>query len=263
MTDPGQRIALEILALVTPAIFVSRPDLFGIDTLLMTNLSLTSGNTPWSSHAYATYGFLLAMRRQDFPRAYALAEVGMALADRYSDPIQQCRTTHMAAFIQHFVRPIREAEALFRKGFQAGAESGELEWACFHAHFRAARVMFDGTNLMQAEAELERLRAFTVRAGNTHAVHLVDAVCFPLDFLLQSAPAGEIACEDLTETQQLETWANLGSHFAVFIYRVLRPMFCSCWAAAAKAWMKPCLLWTWLLMRPITPMLSLLTSCVP
>ena len=222
MADSGKSVALEILALVAPAIFVSRPELFKISSILMTNISLEYGHTTFSCYAYAVYGFILAMDRGEYRLAYDFGEIGMRLADQFGDPIQQCRTTHMAGFIQHYVAHIRETNHLFKKGFKAGVECGEIEWSCIHAHFRAARLAIEGTPLSEAQSELERLRDFTDRAGNLHAVHLIDAVRFPIAFLSEPSDRTEISCGSLSEAEQLHLWEMKESFFAIFIYRVLK-----------------------------------------
>jgi PAS domain S-box-containing protein len=219
MQSSATRLQLEILVRVNPAIFFRRPDMLGLNIVLMTNLSLEHGHTPVSAFAYAEFGFLCALESENYQRAYAFTLLGLQLADESLDPIQICRVTHLAAWIQHYTRPLHEADALYRKGFQAGSESGEMEWSAYHAYTRATRILLLGIELDAARREIEQLRDFVQRANSTAIVQLMDAVYVQIDFLTQTTSRQDL---ELRIDARLRLWRSSENPQAVFIFNSYR-----------------------------------------
>ncbi|HEY5960627.1 MAG TPA: AAA family ATPase, partial [Polyangiaceae bacterium] len=219
MRDPAAKLALELLVRVNPAIFFRRPDMLGLNIVLMANLSLEHGHTPVSAFAYAEFGFLCALECEDHGRAYAFTLLGLHLADASLDPIQICRVTHLAAWIQHYTRPLHEADELFHRGFQAGCDAGEMEWAAYHAYGHAARMLLSGTELDATRRELERLREYVQRANSVAIVQLLDALHGQIDFLVQVSKREDH--EARTEAR-LRLWCSGENPQAEFIHRSYR-----------------------------------------
>ncbi len=219
-TDPRARIAVALLGLATPALFIARPDLLPLCVAIMTRVSLASGNVSYSAYAYAFHGFLKAAMDGAHEEGVRWAELGMRLAHRFEDPIQVCRTSHLAAFFLHYVRPYREAEPLNLEGFAAGAQSGDMEFAGYHAHARVVRLFVQGTPLAEVRAELERSLEFTRSAQHAIASDIIEAVRDAVSFY--TGAAGRRGFLHADANGRVEAWTASGSLFAVFVYRVLQ-----------------------------------------
>ncbi|HWO13007.1 MAG TPA: hypothetical protein VNN80_26085, partial [Polyangiaceae bacterium] len=218
MRDPAARLALELLVRVTAAIFFHRPDMLQLDIVLMANLSLEYGNTPASAFAYVELGYLWTLEDRERGPAYAFAELGLQLAEHFGDPIQYCRAAHIAAWIQHHVRHHREAEPIYRRGFAAGSESGESEWAAYHCYLRAARILLLGEELEGGQREMERLRQYVERVSSHSIVELLDSLQRHIADLTRSPSDTQ---HEAKTAELIASWEAVNKQ-AVFIYRSFR-----------------------------------------
>ena len=176
-TSPHTVVALRLLAALCPLGYISDPLLWRVAAAKMVNMSLADGHTPDSALGYAFFGLLHSAVLHSYQRAYDLGRLGMALAERYSDASQLCKTTHMfCSAINHWSRPLREFDAANHRGFQAGLQSGELQYAGYHRYNRSLCLFHMGTDLKALIPALQELLVFSRKTKNQHATDPVVAV---------------------------------------------------------------------------------------
>ncbi len=214
VTSHEVAIALRLLANILPLCYIADPPLRLVATTKIVNLSLTHGHTPDSATGYAFFGLLQSSALHNYSEAYRFGQLAMALSDKYSDASQMCRTTHMfCTSINHWSRHLREFDAINRRGFQAGLQSGELQFAGYHRYNRALCLFHLGTNLKELVPELEDLIRFGRKTQNQHATDPVVAVMrATLDLAGETPEPGSFLFEHIHDSEFLE---DLGARAAM------------------------------------------------
>lgn len=155
MTDPTTLARMELLSNLLSAAFVCDPMLFAVMAARMVRLSLDHGNSVYSAFAYAVYGMLLIAFEQDFAHGHACARLGVTLARRFGDPVQECRTLHVfCVFVNHWRAPLASSLPLVRAAIVRGLEAGELQYAVLAQSTLIVVVYHLGIELSQVQVEL-------------------------------------------------------------------------------------------------------------
>ncbi|MBV1774636.1 AAA family ATPase [Burkholderiaceae bacterium DAT-1] len=143
----GERAVTELLALPpmqTPAIIMQMRILMTVHTTIyftgnyplyswvlarMVALSIAHGNLPESAKGYASFGNTIAANLADYQRGYDFGVLGVRLAEHYRNQSLKCKTNLiLSMFLNHWCRPMREADVFDEEGSQAGMEAGELQF---------------------------------------------------------------------------------------------------------------------------------------
>ena len=176
-TLPEIRIALKLLASICPLCYIYNPELCRVATLRMVNISLEHGHTPDSAFGYAFYGLFFSSFLKDYKSAYEFGELAIKLSEKFNSSAQKCKGTHVfAAFINHWSRHLNLIQKINDEGFQAGLESGELQFAGYHRYNRALCLFYMGKNLHALLPELKELMQFSQKTRNQHATDPIIAV---------------------------------------------------------------------------------------
>ena len=224
VTSHEVAIALRLLANILPLCYIADPPLRLVATAKSVNLSLTHGHTPDSATGYAFFGLLQSSALHNYPEAYRFGQLAMALSDKYSDASQMCRTTHMfCTSINHWSRHLREFDAINRRGFQAGLQSGELQFAGYHRYNRALCLFHLGTNLKELVIELEDLIRFGRKTHNQHATDPVLAVMrATLDLAGDTPEPGSFLFEHIQDSEFLDDLVSRSAMPTIAHYNIIK-----------------------------------------
>lgn len=135
VTDPAILIAMRLLMEIFPAAFLSGSgNLFPYLVLKSVNLSLCHGNCPESAFTYAAYGMLLCGELDEPALGYQYGKVGLAINERLDDLTLRSRVFYVyAMFVHHWSNHWSTLTPLFRKGVEAGYQSGDLLYLAYSA----------------------------------------------------------------------------------------------------------------------------------
>ena len=163
--DPRICSCLSLLANLVGPSYIAAPPLFGFLVGRMINLSLQHGNSVYSAFAYAAYGMILAGFQQDYVTAHAFGRLGVDLARRFDDPVQECRTLHVfASFVNHWRAPLKSSLALLRRAIERGLEGGELQFSAYAGSTLVVVTGYSGAALPTLAAEAESSLALALRS---------------------------------------------------------------------------------------------------
>jgi Nif-specific regulatory protein len=177
MSSREMRVAMQLLASLCPLCYIAHPQLCRVVSAKMVNLSLIHGHTPDSAFGYAFFGQMHSSVLHEYDAAYKFGQLAMALADKLEDSTQTCRTSHVfCAFINHWTRPLREFDAVNTRGFQAGLQSGEVQFAGYHRYNRALCLFHQGTDLRELLPQTEEWIRFGTRTRNQHVTDQITAL---------------------------------------------------------------------------------------
>ncbi|OMH37943.1 serine/threonine protein kinase [Motiliproteus sp. MSK22-1] len=133
--DPATLTAMRLLMEIFPAAFLSGSGkLFPYLVLKAVNLSLRHGNCPESAFAYAAYGMLLCGEFDEPAVGYQYGQVGLEINERLDDLTLRARVIYVyAMFVHHWSCHWSSLTPWFRKGIEAGYQSGDLLYLAYSA----------------------------------------------------------------------------------------------------------------------------------
>ncbi len=133
--DSATLTAMRLLMEIFPAAFLSGSgNLFPYLVLKAVNLSLRHGNCPESAFAYAAYGMLLCGELDEPAIGYQYGKVGLAINERLDDIALRARVIYVyAMFVHHWSNHWSSLTPWFRKGIEAGYQSGDLLYLAYSA----------------------------------------------------------------------------------------------------------------------------------
>ncbi|RDE22614.1 diguanylate cyclase [Motiliproteus coralliicola] len=133
--DPDTLSAMRLLMEIFAAAFLSGSgNLFPYLVLKSVNLSLRHGNCPESAFAYASYGMLLCGELDDPALGYQYSSVGLAISEHHDDLTLRARMIYVhAMFVHHWSNHWSSLTSWFRKGIEAGYQSGDLLYLAYSA----------------------------------------------------------------------------------------------------------------------------------
>ena len=178
---PGERrMAVRILATLAPITYFVDQTLYPFVVGTVTDLSMQHGPTPDTAFGYASFGLILASRRQ-FASAYLFGEAAAELADRYPDPGQQCKALQIVAnHVKLWGAPLHEADGLNERVYRLGLESGELQFAGYSRNNHVLNSFFMGMSLSRLDELIGEYLGFCRRTGNVIAEDTINSVRLPM-----------------------------------------------------------------------------------
>ena len=156
MTDQQKLAAMRILLRVTAAAFIATPVLYPLMVFQLVNLSLTYGNGPISSIAYANYGIILCGVVGDIESGYKFAQLALSVLNKFQAKHIKAQVLCIVnAFTLHWKQHAKEPLKNFQEAYQIGLETGDLEHAAWAAGFHSSYFSyFIGKELGELEREM-------------------------------------------------------------------------------------------------------------
>jgi predicted ATPase/class 3 adenylate cyclase len=152
LTDRPKILAIRLLMEIFAAAFLSGSgNLFPLLVLKSVNISLCSGNSPESAFSYAAYGMLLCGELDDPALGLEFGKLAVAMNDQFDDIGLKSRVIYLyAMFIHHWSNHWSSMTPLFRKGIEAGYQSGDLLYLAYSAQ---DCVIWDPTKELETAAQ--------------------------------------------------------------------------------------------------------------
>ena len=206
MTNPEMRAALNLLVSVDPAVYFTNAEFYGIIAAKMAALSIKYGPIAASAKSYASYGIILSAVLQEYRSGYEFARLGVNISDRFNDSSMKAKASNnLGNHVQHWVLPMKEAEAINNNGYQAGLESGELQFAGYITFHQIINSFVSGKVFSDILAVLDDYLKFTAKIKNLLAYHTIISCQLPIYNLSGLSPnPREFATKSLTEVDYIE-----------------------------------------------------------
>lgn len=187
LSEPAYRMILKLLISTSDAAYYISQDLFAILIVKAVNISLEYGHIPESSYAYSAYGFLLGSMIGNYRDGYAFGQLAVNLSNKFNHPAQKCQTCNMLGnFILPWVKQIQFADAINNEGYQAGLDSGELQFAGYILGNKVLNYFYQGKPLPELLAELAKFLQFSEQTKNQWATDALRACQMALLNLMDS-----------------------------------------------------------------------------
>jgi predicted ATPase len=161
MQQPEQKEATKLLIAMMPPAYFSRPDMWGFIVVKCARLLIEYGNDGDSSFGYTNYGLFLNVFFQQYRQGYEFGRVGLQLIEKFHNLSQKCPAACVfSTFISPWREPAKIGKKLALEGYQAGLESGNLQWAGYNLAYRLFTLLFIGDNLEDVQRDVETCLAF-------------------------------------------------------------------------------------------------------
>ncbi|MCP4129442.1 MAG: diguanylate cyclase [bacterium] len=148
MTNEHQLSIMRILREIISPSYIASPALYPLIITKRINLSIKYGNTGMSPPVYASYGVILCQHSNDFEPGNKFADLALKLAEQLQTRDVLARTYHIVyGLVRHWVVHVRETIEPLNKGFKAGIETGDFQFASYCLHFAGAFSLLSGVEL--------------------------------------------------------------------------------------------------------------------
>ncbi len=230
MSDPEQRIILELLSnTLVPARYTDSL-LFALLTVMNVNLSLRFGPTPKSSVGYTAYGMFLGSKMNNYREGYEFGELAFRVSERFHDLSQKCQACFVLGnYLSPWVKHLKWADDINSAGYEAGLASGEMQWTGYLVAYRQFQPFYRGAPLDFIQKTLPDSLAFTEKTKNQWAIDTLMGLQLALSDLQepdkQRSPVSKestAGSHPLVESEYLARCQEHKSFGAIGRYRVLK-----------------------------------------
>lgn len=179
MTDSDCLATMDVLSeLEAPASFTDR-NLFHLNILRMTNLSLQYGNCDASPCAYGLLNVILGLGMGDYDTALRFGQLGCDLVDKRGLNRFRARVhTFFGTFNLQWTRHFPLARSMLRRAMDEATSSGDLTFANYSRRSLVSNMLASGEPLAEVQQEGERALAFARQvqfglAADSFVTHLL------------------------------------------------------------------------------------------
>ncbi len=157
MTDPHLLVLIDIYITTGSAIYYTVPEILPYMIFKSVVLSNRHGHSRLSSYVYASYGFILCAALGNIDLGYRFAQLALYLKDKYKAKEFTAKINLLVnVFVIHWKDHLQDAVYPLLEGFQAGLETGDLEYACNCAHNYCLNLFLTSKELSFVELEMEK-----------------------------------------------------------------------------------------------------------
>ena len=180
MTDHEMQAAMRVLAFLTGPALYTDINLYHLHFCKMVNLSLRYGISDASTFGYAGFGVMLCVPFQRYAEGYRFAKLACDLVEKHGFVTYKAKVYLSMEMAALWTQPIEFGIELIRTAFRAGAETGDLAFACYSCMHLVTDLLIQGARLDDVWRESEIGLDF-VRKGKY--VDAVDAIINQQQFI--------------------------------------------------------------------------------
>jgi PAS domain S-box-containing protein len=147
MTNPEMQAAMRVLAFLTGPSLYTDVDLYYWHFCKMVNLSLRYGISDAAAFGYAGFGVLLCMPFQRYADGYRFAKLACDLVEKHGFSAYKSKIYLEMEMVALWTRPIEVGIEFTRAAFRAGAELGDLAFACYSCMHLITDLLIQGVPL--------------------------------------------------------------------------------------------------------------------
>jgi predicted ATPase len=164
MTDLEMHAAMRVLAFLTGPALYTDINLYHLHFCKMVNLSLRHGISDASTFGYAGFGVMLCLPFRRYTEGYRFGKLACDLVEKHGFTAYKAKVYLSMEMVVLWTQPIELGVELIRAALRAGAESGDLAFACFSCMHLVTDLLIQGAHLDDVWRESETCLDF-VRKG--------------------------------------------------------------------------------------------------
>ena len=213
---PEQKFAVKLLNSLGSPTYYSNHTLWMIVVMNLVNLSLQYGQLPESTYGYSEYGLILGSMLREYQAGYEFGQLSLKIAERFNDQAEKCKVCLViAGSVNHWVRPLKEDATTYMEGYQAGLESGELQFAGYNIGLQIISCFYQGIDLDSLNLKILDYLKFAQQTQNQIVLDYLMGCHFAIQELQGTA-------KNLKQDQFLEDCRSRSSLSAICYYQILK-----------------------------------------
>ncbi|MBD2598129.1 AAA family ATPase [Nostoc spongiaeforme FACHB-130] len=159
MSDSHLLAAMNMLTILTPAAYVTSPNLMLLLIFKQVELSIKSGNAPVSIFTYGDYGIVLCGIMGDITNGYDFGELALSLLERFQAKSFTGRSGYVVnTYIKHWKIGLSEIVPCLQAAYRNSLETGDIEALGCNAVAYCAYAYHQGQNLTEIVKTMEAYR---------------------------------------------------------------------------------------------------------
>src|SRR6476661_2389240 len=159
MVDAQKLATMQVAATMVSVCYLVGSSLFALVAALQVNLSIQYGNSRTSAFSYSCYGIFLNNFLQNVTVAAQFGRLAYRLASGADGKnIRSATFFAIGVFLYHRKSHLRETLPILQAGYQAGLETGHLEFVGHHGHGFCLNSYWCGQPLAELEPQIRAYR---------------------------------------------------------------------------------------------------------
>lgn len=224
MVVAEKKIAIKLLNNLLPSAYFKSPELWTVLVVKAVNLSLKYGDAPESSPCYGSYGILLTSIFSDYKTAYEFGLLSLKLSDKWNRLDLKCKAcTVLGNALSFWFKHLKESNSINNIGYQAGLNSGDLQYAGYILNYKSTNLFYQSKNLAQLLTEIPGYLQFSQKSKNQMATDTIQGLEFVLLNLRKLTPHKLEFCndslDDVTFQNQCQEHQNF---YSLCIYQIIK-----------------------------------------
>ncbi|MCU0440221.1 MAG: trifunctional serine/threonine-protein kinase/ATP-binding protein/sensor histidine kinase [Raineya sp.] len=184
LKDAKSKLAIAVLMNMQTSAYYTDKTLWTLLNVKAVLLSIRNGNTQESASAYFGYGVVLCAVMGNYQAGYQFGKLAYDLSLQFNSLSQLCKSCNIFAnFITIWTKHLSYTEKLNDLGFQAGIDSGELQFAGFLLVHKTINPFLQGRNLEIINQQVIEYIRFAQKTNNKAAFDALSAIKVVFDNL--------------------------------------------------------------------------------
>lgn len=151
---PHDLAVMRIMNRIYSAAYIADTKQMILTSIKLMSFSVQRGNSPISAFAYASYGLISCGVTEEISIGHRFGRLALQVLEDLNADELKCRTYFMVYnFVWHWEAHLRETLTPLLVAYQAGVETGELEFAGYSIFMHCNYSFFAGVNLEELEKE--------------------------------------------------------------------------------------------------------------
>jgi len=222
MNDQFIKTAMKILIRLQATSYFFMPELYPLILAKMVNFSIEYGHTPESAKGYASFANIFASKTGDFKKAYEIGKLGIDLSIKFKNKKIECQSRlSIAAFLIHGIGHLKKGEKHILKGYQAGLESGEIQYAGLLLFNKVHNRFFQGVTLTELEREIPENLEFCVKTGNHIGIDVITPFKLAVNSL-KNKTVVDFSDDEMPETEYIDRLQKNKSFPGIMLFTCLK-----------------------------------------
>jgi predicted ATPase/signal transduction histidine kinase len=156
MSDRQKLAAMNILSSMASAAYIGSPALYPLIVLKQIELSLAFGYAVETAYAFSTYGLILCGFCGEIVAGNQAADVALELMAQAKSNEYKAKIHNLVySFVRVWRDHLQTGLNPLIEGYQAGLESGDLEFAAYCAFNHCQLAYFSGQNLQEVQKKMQ------------------------------------------------------------------------------------------------------------
>ena len=224
MVDTQKLAAMQMAASIATASYLVGSSLFALVAALQVNLSIQYGNSRTSAYSYSCYGVFLSNFLQDVTVADQFCRLAYRLASGAdAKNIRSATFFAIGLCLYHRKSHLRETLPIFQAGYQAGLETGNLEFVGFNGHGFCLHSYWCGQPLAELAPQIRAYRQQLLDLNQLTTANFCSIYWETTLFLLGNPNKFEISFEEERYEEKLVSQSlasnDLYRLYSFYLYR--------------------------------------------